>query len=49
MSLTVMHETVLHVAQMRPESWEMVKDSEWLSAPRKQRSGPRPIAAQGTL
>lgn len=21
MSLTVMHETVLHVAQMRPESW----------------------------
>ena len=23
MSLTVMHETVLHVAQMRPESWEM--------------------------
>jgi hypothetical protein len=49
MSLTVLHETVLHVAQMRPESWEMVKDSEWLSAPRKRRSGPRPIAAQETL
>lgn len=24
MSLTVMHETVLHVAQMRPETWEAV-------------------------
>jgi hypothetical protein len=43
MSLTMMHETVLHVAQMHPQTWVMVdqSDPEWLSAPRKQRPSHR--------
>ena len=43
MSLPVVHETVLHVAQMRPETWEAVGILS--GSPRRAR--PRPIAAAG--
>lgn len=43
MSLSVVHETVLHVAQMRPETWEAVG----ILSGYPRRARPRPIAAAG--
>lgn len=45
MSLSVVHETVLHVAQMRPETWEAVGILS--GYPRRARPRPSPIAAAG--
>ncbi|KAJ4986722.1 hypothetical protein SVAN01_07781 [Stagonosporopsis vannaccii] len=49
MSLTVMHETVLHVAQMHPPTRET--DGILSGSPRRAPAPPSPVplAAQGTL